>query len=150
MCKGYAQIEGIDFEETFSLVARMEAIITILGYACYKQIKVYQMDVKSTFLNGELEEEVYIEQPQGFLLSKHADFVCTLKKAPYGLKQDSRDWYSRLHNYLQQQGFKRESVDINLNIKMDKGNMIIIEVYVDGIILRSDDDRLSQKFAKDM
>ena len=69
VCKGYAQIEGIDFEETFALVARMEAIRTILAYACSKQIKVYQMNVKSKFLNGELEEEVYIEQPQGFLLS---------------------------------------------------------------------------------
>lgn len=63
MCKGYAKIEGIDFEETFAPVARMEAIRTILAYACSKRIKVYQMDVKSTFLSGELEEEVYIEQP---------------------------------------------------------------------------------------
>ena len=69
MCKGYAQIEGIDFEETFDPVERMEAIRTILAYACSKQIKVYQLDVKSTFLNGELEEDVYIEQPQGFELS---------------------------------------------------------------------------------
>ena len=75
MCKGYAQIEGIDFEETFAPMARMEAIRTILAYACSKWIKVYQMDVKSTFLNGELEEEVYIEQPQGFLLLDHEDFV---------------------------------------------------------------------------
>ena len=66
VCKGYAQIEGIDFEETFSLVARMEAIWFLLAYACSKNVKVYQMDVKSDFLNGELEEEVYIEQPEGF------------------------------------------------------------------------------------
>ena len=87
MCKGYAQIEGIDFEETFAPVARMEAIRTILAYAYSKRIKVYQMDVKSEFLNGELEEEVYIEQPQVFLLSEHGDFVCKLKKALYFLKQ---------------------------------------------------------------
>ena len=75
MCKGYAQIEEIDFEETYAPMAKMEAIRTILDYACSKQIKVYQMDVKSTFLNGELEEEVYIEQPQGFEQSDHGDVV---------------------------------------------------------------------------
>lgn len=69
VCKGYAQVEGIDFDETFAPVARMEAIIMFLAYACSRKIKVYQMDVKSAFLNGELEEEVYIEQPEGFLLS---------------------------------------------------------------------------------
>ena len=68
VCKGYAQVEGIDFEETFAPIARMEAIRMFLAYACSRKIKVYQMDVKSTFLNGELEEEVYIEQPEGFLL----------------------------------------------------------------------------------
>ena len=71
MCKGYAQIEGVDYEETFAPFARMEAIKMILSYTCSKRIKVYQMDVKSTFLNGELEEEVYIEQADGFVLSKH-------------------------------------------------------------------------------
>ena len=86
VCKGYAQIEGIDFEETFSHVSRMEEIRTILDYACSKRIKVYQMDVKSAFLNGELEEEVCIEQPEEFLLSEHGDFVCKLKKALCSLK----------------------------------------------------------------
>ena len=89
VCKGYAQVEGIDFEETFSPVARMEAIKLNLAYACSKRIKVYQMDVKSTFLNGELEE-VYIEQPEEFLLLEHGDFVCRLKKALNGLSQASR------------------------------------------------------------
>jgi hypothetical protein len=79
----------------------MEAIKTILAYACSKWIKVYQMDVNSTFLNGELEEEVYIEQPQGFQLSEHGDYVCRLKKALYGIKQDPRGWYARLDKYLQ-------------------------------------------------
>ena len=128
----------------------MEAIRTILAYACSKQIKVYQMDVKLVFLNGELEEEVYIEKPQGFLLLEHGDFVCILKKALYGLKQAPRAWYVRLEKYLQQQGFKRGSVDNNLYIKVDKGSMIIMEVYVDDIIFGKDDDKLSQQFAKDM
>ena len=86
VCKGYAQIEGIDFEETFAPVARMEAIRLFLAHACSKNVKVYQMDVKSYFLNGELEEEVYIEQPEGFQLSENTNYVCKLKKSLYGLK----------------------------------------------------------------
>jgi hypothetical protein len=150
VCKGYAQIEGIDFEETFSPVARMEAIRFLLAYACSKNVKVYQMDVKSSFLNGELEEEVYIEQPEGFQLSENTDYVCKLKKALYGLKQAPRAWYSRLDKYLQQAGFRKGSADNNLYIKVSQGNILLIEVYVDDIIFGSDDDRLSQKFAKDM
>ena len=108
------------------------------------------MDVKSTFLNGELEEEVYIEQLEGFILSEHGDYVCRLKKSFYGLNQAPRDWYSRLDRYLQQQGFKNGNVDNNLYIKMHQDSMIIIEVYVDDIIFESDDDRMSQNFSKDM
>jgi hypothetical protein len=148
VCKGYAQVEGIDFEETFSPVSRMEAVRLILAYACSKKIKVYQMDVKSSFLNGELEEEVYIEQPEGFLLSEKEDYVCRLKKALYGLKQAPRAWYSRLDRYLQQQGFRKGNADNNLYIKVNQDSILIIEVYVDDIIFGSDDDRMSQNFLK--
>jgi hypothetical protein len=75
VCKGYAQIEELDFDETFAPVARLEAIIIVLAYACHKMFKVYQMDVKSTFLNGDLNEEVYMEQPEGFELSDNHDLV---------------------------------------------------------------------------
>jgi hypothetical protein len=150
VCKGYAQIEGIDFEETFSPVARMEAICLLLAYACSKNVKVYQMGVKTAFLNGELEEKVYIEQPEGFQLSENTDYVCKLKKALYGLKQTPRAWYSRLDKYLQQAGFRKGIVDNNLYIKVSQGNILLIEVYVHDINFGSDDDRLSQKFAKDM
>jgi hypothetical protein len=108
------------------------------------------MDVKSTFLNGELEEEVYIEQPEGFQLSENTKYVCKLKKALYGLKQDPRAWYSIMDKYMQQAGFRNGSVDNNLYIKVSQGNILLIEVYVDDIIFGSDDDRLSQKFTKDM
>jgi hypothetical protein len=150
VCKGYAQVEGINFEETFSLVARMEGIRLLLAYACSKNIKLYQMDVKSTFLNGELEEEVYIEQPEGFQLSENADYMCKLKNTLYGLKQAPRAWYSRLNKYLQQAGFRKGSADNNLYIKVSQGNILLIEVYVDDIIFGSDDDMLRQKFANDM
>jgi hypothetical protein len=79
----------------------MEAIRFLLSYACSKIFKLYQMDVKSAFLNGELEEEVYIKQPEGFQLSENTDYVCKLKKALYGLKQAPRAWYLRLDKYLQ-------------------------------------------------
>ena len=108
------------------------------------------MDVKLAFLNGELEEEVYIEQPEGFQLSQNTDYVCKLKKALCGLKQVPRAWYSRLDKYIQQAGFRKGSADNNLYIKVTQYSILLIEVYVDDIIFGSDDDKLSQKFAKDM
>jgi hypothetical protein len=128
----------------------MEAICFLLAYACSKNVKVYQMDVKLAFLNGELEEEVYIKQPKGFQLSENTNYVCKLKKTLSGLKQAPRAWYSRLDKYLQQVGFRKGSADNNLYIKVSQGNILLIEVYVDDIIFGSDDDRLSQKFTKDI
>ena len=83
-------------------MTRLEAIIMFLALSCHKNFKLYQMDVKSAFLNGEIEEDVYIEQPEGFLLSGKRDYVCKLKKALYGLKQAPRAWFSRLDNYIKQ------------------------------------------------
>ena len=103
------------------------------------------MDVKSTFLNGELEEEVYIEQPEWFQILENKDHVCKLKRDLYGLKKAPRAWYSRLDMY-----FKRGSANNNFYIKQDYGSILIIEVYVDDIIFGSDDNSLSQQFAKDM
>jgi hypothetical protein len=128
----------------------MEAICLLFAYACSKNVKVYQMDIKSTFLNGELEKEVYFEQPEGFQLSENTNYLCKLKKALYGLKQALRAWYSRLDKYLQQAGFRKGSADNNLYIKVSQGNILLIEVYVDDIIFGNDDDKLSHKFAKDM
>jgi len=86
VCKGYVQQEGIDFEETFAPIAILEAIRMFLALSSFQKFKVFQMDVKSTFLNGDLEEEVYIEQPDGFILGNDPNLVCRLKKALYGLK----------------------------------------------------------------
>eukprot|EP00253_Pinus_taeda_P008832 PITA_08832 len=128
----------------------MEAIMMFLAYACSRKIKVYQMDVKSSFQNGELEEEVYIEQPKGFLLIDKENYVCRLKKALYGLKQAPRAWYAHLDRYLHQPEFKEGSADNNLYVKVDQDNPTIIEVYVDDIIFGSNDDRLSKDFATKM
>jgi hypothetical protein len=99
---------------------------------------------------AEYEEEVYIEQLEGFQLSENADYVCKLKKALYGLKQAPRAWYSRLDKYIQQAGFRKGSADKNLYIKVTQYSILLIEFYVDDIIFGSNDDRLNQKFAKDM
>ena len=106
------------------------------------------MDVKSAFLNGNLEEEVYIEQPEGFQLIDKVDYVCKLKKALYGLKQGPRAWYERLDAYLVLQNFKRGSADSNLYCKIIGENIIILEVYVDDIIFGSDDEKMSKEFAR--
>ena len=105
VCKGYFQEEGIDYGETFSPVARLEGVKTLLTYAAHKRFKIYPMDVKFAFLNDILDEEVYIEQPNGFIDPKKGDMACTLHKALYDLKQAPRAWYERLHNYLIQIGF---------------------------------------------
>jgi hypothetical protein len=135
VCKRYAQVEGQDFDETFAPVARLEAIIMFLAYSCHKNFKVYQMDVKSTFLNGDLQEEVYMEQPEGFLLTDNPNYVCKLKKALYGLKQAPRAWYSRLDKFLQEKGFKKGTVDINLYIKSEGDDLLVVLVYVDDLFL---------------
>ena len=96
------------------------------------------MDVKSVFLNGELEEEVYVEQPEGFLLSENRDYVCKLKMALYGLKQAPRAWFSRLGKFLKQKGYKRGATNSNLYINFENKNMIIVVVYVDDTIFGSD------------
>jgi uncharacterized membrane protein YciS (DUF1049 family) len=140
----------MDFDETFALVARLEAIIIFLAYACHKRFKVYQMDVKSAFLNGDLKEEVYMEQPEGFELRDNLDLVCKLKKALYGLKQAPRAWYYRLDKYLQDKRFKRGRVDNTLYIKIEGNDLLIVLVYVDDIILGCNNDSLVQWFASSM
>jgi hypothetical protein len=150
VCKGYAQVEGQDFDETFSPVARLEAIRMFLAYSCHKNFKVYQMDVKSTFLNGDLEEEVYMEQPEGFSLTDNPNYVCKLKKALYGLKQARRAWYYRLDKFLQDKGFNKGTVDNNLYIKSEGDNLLVVLVYVDDIIFGCTNESSVQWFANSM
>jgi hypothetical protein len=148
--KGYDQIEGLDFDETFAPIARLEAIRIFLAYACHKRFKVYQMDVKSASLNGYLNEEVYMEQPEGFELSNNHDLVCKMKKYLYGLKQAPRAWYHRLDTYLKDKGFKRGTVDKNLYIKTEDNDLLIVLVYVDDIIFGCNKDSLVQWFSSAM
>jgi hypothetical protein len=107
VAQGYTQIEGVDFDETFAPVARLESFRILLSIACNLGFKLYQMDVKSTFLNGVLQEEVYVEQPKGFQNPHHPHHVYKLKKALYGLSQAPRAWYKRHTTYLLTKGFTR-------------------------------------------
>ena len=107
MARGFSQVEGIDYDKTFSPVARYTSIRTIMAIATEMGWRIHQMEVKTTFLNGILEEEVYIEQPQGFGVSTRDTHVCRLRKALYGLKQAPRAWYSRIDTYLQDLGVRQ-------------------------------------------
>ncbi|KAJ9557015.1 hypothetical protein OSB04_011629 [Centaurea solstitialis] len=150
VAKGYSQQEGIDYDETFSPVARIEAIRIFLAYAAHKNIKVFQMDVKSAFLNGVLHEEVYIEQPEGFVDPDFPDHVCILDKALYGLKQAPRAWYETLTNHLLSKGFKRGTIDTTLFLKKEGDDLLLVQIYVDDIIFGSTNPELCTKFSKIM
>ncbi|GKB71286.1 retrovirus-related pol polyprotein from transposon TNT 1-94 [Tanacetum coccineum] len=108
MAKGYRQEEGIDFEESFAPVARLEAVRMFIAYVAHKNIIIFQMDVKTVFLNGPLKEEVYVSQPKGFIDPKFPDHVYRLKKALYGLKQAPRVWYDKLSSFLIEHGFTKD------------------------------------------
>ena len=114
IAKVYSQHEGIDYDKTFAPVSKLEAIRIFLAYVAHKKFKVFQMDVKSDFLNGELEEEVYIEQPPGFVDPKFPNHVYRLEKALYGLNQDPRAWYETLAQFLLESGFHRGTIDKTL------------------------------------
>ena len=98
------------------------------------------MDVKSTFLNGDLKEDVYMEQPEGFELTNNLDLVCKMKKELYGFKQAPRAWYYRLDKYLQDKGFKRGTIDNTLYIKTEGNDLLIVFLYVDDIIFECNND----------
>ncbi|GJX82475.1 putative ribonuclease H-like domain-containing protein [Tanacetum coccineum] len=146
--QGHRQEEGIDYEEVFAPVARIEAIRLFLAYASFMGFLVYQMDVKSAFLYGTIEEEVYVTQPPGFKDPDHPDKVYKVVKALYGLHQAPRAWYETLANYLLGNGFKRGKIDQTLFIKKQKGDILLVQVYVDDIIFGSTNKDLCTGFEK--
>ncbi|GJZ52667.1 retrovirus-related pol polyprotein from transposon TNT 1-94, partial [Tanacetum coccineum] len=127
VAQGHRQEEGIDYEEVFAPVARIEAIRLFLAYASFMGFLVYQMDVKSAFLYGTIEEEVYVTQPPGFKDPDHPDKVYKVVKALYGLHQAPRAWYETLANYLLSNGFKRGKIDQTLFIKKQKGDILLVQ-----------------------
>ncbi|KAI3801965.1 hypothetical protein L1987_30085 [Smallanthus sonchifolius] len=147
---GFRQIEGIDYNEVFAPVARLEAIRIFLAYASYKRFKVYQMDVKSAFLHGEISEVVYVSQPPGFEDPMHRDRVYKLDKALYGLHQAPRAWYETLSTHLLKNGFRRGVIDCTLFIREKGGELLMVQVYVDDIIFGSTNDVLCKEFERVM
>ena len=148
VAQGYSQQEGIDYTETFAPVARLEAIRLLLSYAVNHGIILYQMDVKSAFLNGVIEEEVYVKQPPGFEDIKYPDHVFKLKKSLYGLKQAPRAWYDRLSNFLIKNDFKRGQVDTTLFRRTLGKDILVVQIYVDDIIFGSTNASLCKEFSK--
>eukprot|EP00253_Pinus_taeda_P027648 PITA_27648 len=134
VAKGFSQVEGIDYTETFSLVAKMNSIHLVLSLAASFKWEVHQMDVKSAFLHGDLHEEIYMEQPTGFIQTD-SSLVCRLKKSLYGLKQAPWAWYAKMDSFFLETGFSRCHSDNTVYTKKVGKSLIIIVLYVDDLIL---------------
>nr|GEX56747.1 retrovirus-related Pol polyprotein from transposon TNT 1-94 [Tanacetum cinerariifolium] len=150
VASGYYQEEGIDFEESFALITRLEAIRIFLAFAAHMNMVVYQMDVKTMFLNGNLREEVYVSQPDGFVDPDTPNHVYKLKKALYGLKQAPRARYDMLSSFLICQNFSKCSVDPTLSIHIYDKELLLVQIYVDDIIFAASTPELCDLFAKTM
>eukprot|EP00253_Pinus_taeda_P002871 PITA_02871 len=141
VAKGFSQGEGIDYTETFSPVAKMNSIRLVLSLAASLKWEVHQMDVKSAFLLGDLHEEIYMEQPIGFIQTD-SSLVCRLKKSLYGLKQAPRAWYAKMDSFLLESGFSRCHSDNTVYTKKVENSLIILVLYVDDLILTGSDPNL--------
>ncbi|WVZ92767.1 hypothetical protein U9M48_038809 [Paspalum notatum var. saurae] len=135
VAKGYVQRQGIDFDEVFAPVARMETVRVILAVAAHHGWSVHHMDVKTAFLNGDLQEEVYVTQPPGFTAAGHEDKVLKLHKALYGLRQAPRAWNAKLDTNLHQLGFTRSKAEHGLYTRSKEGLRMVIAVYVDDLLI---------------
>ncbi|GKC10164.1 putative ribonuclease H-like domain-containing protein, partial [Tanacetum coccineum] len=146
VAQGHRQEEGIDYDEVFAPVARIEAIMLFLAFASYMGFLVYQMDVKSAFLYGTYQEEVYVHQPPGFVNSTHPNKVYKVVKDLYGLHQAPRAWYETLSSFLLENGFRRGTIDKTLFIKKNKSDIMLVQVYVDDIIFGSTKKSMCTEF----
>ncbi|GJY28689.1 retrovirus-related pol polyprotein from transposon TNT 1-94 [Tanacetum coccineum] len=147
VAKGYKQEEGIDFEESFAHVARLEVVRMFIAFVAHMNITIFQMNVKTAFLNGPLKEEVYVSQPEGFIDSEFPNHVYRLIKALYGLKQAPRAWYDKLSSFLIEHGFNKGIIDPTLFTRRHGGAILLVQVYVDDIIFGSTNPDFSKRFA---
>jgi hypothetical protein len=150
VAKGYSQVKGLDFGETYAPVVRLESIRILLAYATYHGFKLYQMDVKSPFLNGPIKEEVYVEQSPGFEDSEYPNHVYKLSKVLYGLKQAPRAWYECLRDFLITNGFKVGKADATLFTKTIAKDLFVCQIYVDDIIFGSTNKSTCEEFSRIM
>ncbi|GJW22679.1 retrovirus-related pol polyprotein from transposon TNT 1-94 [Tanacetum coccineum] len=148
VAKGYAQEEGIDFEESFAPVARLEAVRIFVAHAAHKSFLIYQMDVKKALLNSPLKEEVYVAQPEGFVDPDHPEKAYLLRKALYGLKQALRAWYDELSNFLMSKGFSKGTTDPTLFMIRYGEDILLVQIYVNDIIFGLTNPKYSKKFEK--
>ena len=151
VAKGYSQKHGIDYTEVFAPVARMDTVRMIIALAAQKGWKIFQLDVKSAFLYGELSEEVYIEQPRGYEIEGKEHLVYKLHKALYGLKQAPRAWFSRIEGHFIKEGFQKCDSEQTLFTKKNAaGKIIIVSIYVDDLIFTGDDKNMMCDFKNSM
>jgi hypothetical protein len=150
VAQGFTQIEGLDFGETYAPVARLESIRTLLAFATHHDFKLYQMDVKSAFLNGPISKLVYVEQPPGFEDSKFPNHVYKLHKTLYGLKQAPRVWYECLKYFLLRKGFEIGKADPTLFTRKVDKEIFICQIYVDDIIFGSTNQSWCEDFSRIM
>lgn len=148
--KGYSQVSGVDYSDTYAPVARLGTIRLLLAVAAQMNWKVNQLDVKSAFLNGVLQEEIYVEQPEGFRKKGEEDKVFLLKKALYGLKQAPRVWYSKIDDHLFSLGFKKSLSEATLYVKRHYNDIIIVSLYVDDLLVTGNNACLVEKFKQEM
>jgi hypothetical protein len=147
VAQGYCQKQGIDYEETFAHVAHLESIRILLAFAASKGFKVFPMDVKSAFLNGYIEEQVYVRQPSGFESSKFRNHVFKLQNVLYGLKQAPRAWYERLKSFLLSKGFKMGYVDKTLFLLKHDSDTLLVQIFMDDIIFGGSSHALVSRFS---
>ncbi|GKA24916.1 retrovirus-related pol polyprotein from transposon TNT 1-94, partial [Tanacetum coccineum] len=146
--KGYSQQERIDFEESFAPIARLETVRMCVAYVAHRNFTIYQMDVKTAFLNGPMKEDVFVSQPDGFVDRDFPNHVYCLKKALYGLKQAPRAWYDKLSSFLIDHHFIKGIVDPTLFTRRHGDDILLVQIYVDGIIFGLTNPVFSNRFAK--
>ena len=158
VAKGYSQISGVDYDEVFSPVVKYNSIRTLLALVNQHNLELHQMDVKTAYLNGNLEEELFMKQPKGFVNKSHPELVCKLKKSLYGLKQSARCWNKTIDDYLKKSGWVQNDADPCIYIKRfwtnDQERIVIAALYVDDLLIASNDidalnkekDSLSTRF----
>jgi hypothetical protein len=150
VAKGYSQVEGLHFDETFALVARLESIHILLAYATHHGFMLYQVDIKSAFLNGPIKEEVYVEQSPGFESEEYPNHVYKLHKALYGLKQAPRAWYECLRDFLIENGFRIGKAESTLFTRKLGKDLFVCQIYFDDIIFSSTNKSFCDEFSKTM
>jgi len=150
VAKGYVQRAGVDFDEVFAPVARMESIRTLLALAAHEGWKVHHMDVKSAFLNGGLREEVYVSHPPGFIIGNDDGKVLRLRKALYGLRQAPRAWNAKLDASMISLGFQRSSSEHGIYTRSNDASRLVIGIYVDDLIITGASSDAINEFKQDM